>query len=85
MNNRIDELEPISTEKLLADFSDYTMIELAMEISELRETLVKEKKVSAAKQFKCERVEKELEELTTRINTARAHLRGDTEIPEETQ
>ena len=81
----IDELEPVSTEKLLSEFSDFTIAELVLEITELREAVELEKKISAAKQFKCERVEKELEELTTRINTARAHLRGDAETLEETK
>lgn len=85
MNDTNDELEPVSADKLLADFSDFTIAELVLEINELREALAQEKKVTAAKQYKCERVEKELEELTTRINTARAHLRGDVETPEETE
>lgn len=81
----MDQLEPVSTDKLVVDFSDYTIAELVLEIKELREALELEKKISAAKQFKCEKAEKELEELTTRINTARAHLRGDVETPEETE
>ncbi len=85
MNTKADELEPVNVEELLAHFSDYTIAELVMEIKQLREDLAQEKKVCAAKQFKCERVEKELEELTTRINTARSHLRGDPEPPEETE
>jgi hypothetical protein len=85
MNDTIDDLEPVDAENLLADFSDYTIAELVLEIKELRKSLAHEKKITAVKQFKCERAEKELEELTTRINTARAHLRGDTETPEETE
>jgi len=85
MNDTIDDLEPISPEQLLADFSDFTIAELVLEIQELREALAQEKKVSAAKQFKCEKAEEALEELTTRINTARANLRGETETPEETE
>ena len=85
MNTTSDVLDPVNVEKLIAHFSDYTIAELVLEIKELREALEQEKKLSAAKQFKCERAEKELEELTTRINTARAHLRGDVETPEETE
>ena len=85
MNNTTMDLEPISTEKLLADFSDFTIGELALEITELREALEKEKKLSAAKEFKIQKVAEELEELTTRINTARDALRGDITVPEETE
>lgn len=85
MNDETDELQPIAAEKLLAEFSDYTIAELVLEIKELRATLEQEKKISAAKQFKCEKAELALEELTTRINTARANLRGDDESPEETE
>ncbi len=85
MNTTSDDLEPVNVEKLIADFSDFTVAELVIEITELRTALEQEKKISAAKQYKCERVEKELEELTTRINTARIHLRGDAETPEETE
>jgi hypothetical protein len=83
MNDKTDDLQPLAVEKLLGEFSDFTIAELVLEVKELRETLEQEKKLTAAKQFKCERAEKELEELTTRINTARAHLRGDVETPEE--
>ncbi len=83
MNTTSDDLDPVNVEKLMVHFSDYTIAELVLEINELRTSLEQEKKLTAAKQFKCERVEKELEELTTRINTARSHLRGDPEIPEE--
>ena len=85
MNDETDELQPLAVEKLLGEFSDFTIAELVLEVKELREALGQEKKVSAAKQYKCERAEKELEELTTRINTARSHLRGDAETPEETE
>lgn len=84
MNTTSDDLEPVNVEELIADFSDFTIAELVLEIKELRAALEQEKKISAAKQFKCEKVVDELEELTTRINTARAHLRGD-EIEEETE
>jgi DNA integrity scanning protein DisA with diadenylate cyclase activity len=83
MNTTSDDLAPVNVEKLMTHFSDYTIAELVIEISELRTALEQEKKLTAAKQFKCERVEKELEELTTRINTARSHLRGDPEPAEE--
>lgn len=85
MNDETDELQPIAAEKLLAEFSDYTIAELVLEIKELRGAIEQEKKISAAKQFKCEKAEEALEELTTRINTARANLRGDTETAEETE
>jgi len=82
--NTINELEPISPEKLLADFSDYTIAELVMEIKELRNKLEQEKKITTAKEFRLQKTLVELEELTTRINTARANLRGDVKTPEET-
>ena len=82
MNDTTDDLKPVDPAKLLADFSDYTIAELVLEIKELRGALEQEKKVSAAKQFKCEKAEEALEELTTRINTARANLRGGAETPE---
>ena len=86
MNDKTqDTLEPVNVEKLMAHFSDFTIAELVIEISELRTALEQEKKLTAAKQFKCERAEKELEELTTRINTARAHLRGDADTAEDTE
>jgi hypothetical protein len=85
MNDKSDDLEPLNVEKLMAQFSDFTIAELVLEIKELREALEQEKKVSAAKEFKCQKAELELEELTTRINTARANLRGDVVLPEETE
>ena len=84
MNTTSDDLEPVNVEELVANFSDYTIAELVLEIKELRAALEQEKKISAAKEFKCKKVEEELKELTTRINTARSHLRGD-EIEEETE
>jgi len=81
----MDELEPIPTEKLLAEFSDFTIAELVVEIKELREALELEKKINAAKQFKCEKAELEIEELTTRINNATLALNGDKKAEVETE
>lgn len=80
-----DQLEPISTEKLLADFSDFTIAELVLEIKEGREKLEYEQKLCAAKEFKVQKLELEVEKLTTRINNATEALSEDVTTVEETE
>jgi len=79
------ELEPISTEKLLAEFSDFTIAELVLEIKEGREKLEHEQKVCAAKEFKLNKAEIEIEELTTRINNATEALHGAEKAEADTE
>lgn len=78
--NDTNDLEPVDVEKLLANFSDYTIAELVMEIKQLRSDLEQEKKVVAAKDFKLKNTEEELTKLKGRINTATAVLSGDSDI-----
>lgn len=80
MTDQHEILEPVDVEKLLANFSDYTIAELVMEIKQLREDLAQEKKVTAAKEFKLAKTEKELETLQGRINTASTVLSGESDI-----
>jgi len=80
MNDKSDDLEPLNVEKLMAQFSDFTIAELVLEIKELREKLEQEKKVCAAKEFKLQKTEEELETLSGRINTSITVLNGDSDI-----
>lgn len=80
MTDQHEILEPVDVEKLLANFSDYTIAELAMEIKQLREELAQEKKITAAKEFKLVKTEEELEKLNGRINTANTVLSGESDI-----
>ena len=80
-----DELQPIATEKLLAEFSDFTIAELVLEIKEGREKLEYEQKLCAAKEFKIQKAGLEIEELTTRINSATLALNGDKKAEVETE
>ena len=73
-------LEPVDVEKLLANFSDYTIAELVMEIKQLREELAQEKKVVAAKEFKLTKTEEQLELLKGRINTTITVLSGESDV-----
>lgn len=78
-----EQLEPISTEKLLVEFSDFTIAELVLEITEGREKLDYEKKLCAAKEFKLNKAEIEIEKLTTRINNATEALHEDAVVNQE--
>lgn len=80
MNDKTDELEPISTEKLLAEFSDFTIAELVLEIKEGREKLEYEQKLCAAKEFKLQKAEELIVVLEGRINTTITVLSGDSDI-----
>jgi len=80
-----DELEPISPEKLFTEFSDFSIAELIMEIKEGRDKLEHEIKLCAAKEFKVQKLELEVEKLTTRINNATEALQEDVTTVEETE
>lgn len=82
MNDTTDKLPPVDVVELLNNFSDFTIAELAMEITRLREKLEHEKKLVAAKEFKLQKAEEQIELLTTRINTATAALSGTTKTEE---
>lgn len=86
MNDTItDLLDPISIEKLLVDFADFTIAELVLEIKEGRDNLEHEKKLCAAKEFKLQKAELEIEKLITRINNATEALKEDAEMVGETE
>lgn len=78
MNDTTTELEPIPIEKLFAEFSDFTIAELVLEIKEGRKKLEYEQKLCAAKEFKLNKAELEIEKLTTRIDNATEALKDDT-------
>jgi len=80
MNDKSDDLEPLNVEKLMAQFSDFTIAELVLEIKELRETIEQEKKVCAAKEFKLQKAEELIEILEGRINTVTTVLSGESDI-----
>jgi len=80
MNDKSDDLEPLNVEKLMAQFSDFTIAELVLEIKEGREKLEHEQKVCAAKEFKLQKAEEELETLRGRINTSITVLGGESDI-----
>jgi hypothetical protein len=73
-------LEPVNVEKLMANFSDYTIAELVLEIKQLREKVEYEQKVVAAKEFKLTKAEEQLELLKGRINTTITVLNGESDI-----
>lgn len=75
-----DALEPLNVEELMAQFSDFTIAELILEIKELREAIEQEKKVSAAKEFKLQKAEELIEVLEGRINTVTTVLSGESDI-----
>ena len=80
MNNETkspEPLEPVNVEKLMANFSDYTIAELVLEIKQLREKVDYEQKVVAAKEFKLSKAEKLIEDLERKINTSITVLNGD--------
>ena len=79
------DLEPVNVEKLFEEFSDTSMAELMLTIKELREQLDHEQKLCAAKEFKLNKAEMEIEELTTRINNATVALNGDKKADIETE
>ena len=83
MNDTTDNLEPLNVEKLMAQFSDFTIAELVLEIKEGREKLDHEQKLCAAKEFKVQKLELEVEKLTTRINNATEALQEDVTTVEE--
>jgi hypothetical protein len=77
------DLEPVNVEELFAEFSDTSMAELMLTIKELRERIAHEQKLVAAKEFKLNKAESEIEELTTRINNATEALHGADEAETE--
>lgn len=80
MTDQYETLEPVDIEKLFAEFSDHSLAELMLTVKELREKLEHEQKVNAAKEFKLDRAEEELEKLNGRINTANTVLNGESDI-----
>ena len=75
-----DALEPLNVEELMAQFSDFTIAELILEIKELREAIEQEKKISAAKEFKLQKAEELIGILEGRINTVTTVLSGESDI-----
>ena len=82
-DNTFDDLEPVSPEKLFADFADFTIAELILEIKEGREALEKEKKAHAVDEFRRGKLEIECEDLRARIQGAELALSGKEEEIEE--
>jgi len=82
-DNTLENLEPVSVEKLFADFADFTIAELILEIKEGRDALEKEKKAHAVDEFARRKLETECEELKARIQGAELALSGQTEETEE--
>jgi len=78
-----DDLAPVSAEKLFADFADFTIAELILEIKEGREALEQEKKAHAVDEFARGKLEIECEDLRARINKAELALSGQEEEEEE--
>jgi len=80
MTDQYEVLEPVNVEKLFSEFSDHSIAELMLTISELREKLAHEQKLNAAKEYKLAKVEEELETLQGRINTVNTVLSGESDI-----
>lgn len=74
------DLEPVDIEKIFLEFSDHSLAELMLTIKDLREQRDHEQKVNAAKEFKLQKAEEELETLRGRINTSTAILQGESDI-----
>lgn len=83
VDNTLENLEPVSVEKLFVDFADFTIAELILEIKEGRIALEKEKKAHAVDEFARGKLEAECEDLRTRIEGAELALSGQTEEIEE--
>ena len=75
-----ESLEPVNVEKLMANFSDYTIAELVLEIKQLREKVDYEQKVVAAKEFKLTKAEEQVKLLQGRINSIMPILNGEADI-----
>lgn len=78
-----EDLEPVSTEKLFADFADFTIAELILEIKEGRNALEQEKKAHAVDEFARGKLKEECDNLRARINKAELALSGQTEETKE--
>lgn len=81
-------LEPISAEyaeKLIIEFSDYTIVELVLEIKEGREALEQEKKAHAVDEFARNKLQVKCDDLKERIRKAELSLSGEIEVVEETE
>lgn len=77
-----EDLEPIDTEKLFAEFGDSTLVELMLTVQELREALELEKKAHSYDERLLRIAEEELAELKERVSNACKTLQGE---PEEEQ
>ena len=73
-------LEPVDVAKLVEEFSDHSIAELMLTVKKLRERVEHEQKVGAAKEFKLQKAEEELELLRGRINTTITVLNGESDI-----
>ncbi len=81
MNNQFSEnLEPVPIEKLLAEYSDFTIAELILKIKEGEEALEKEKKRHAVDEFARAKAETKCDELSTKIQTAELALLDKEEV-----
>lgn len=69
-------LEPVPVEKLFADFADFTIAELILEIKEGRAALEIEKKALANSDFHRTKAEMECEDLKAKILAAEMALSG---------
>lgn len=78
-NQLIENLEPVSIEKLLAKYSDYTIAELVLKIKEVEEALEKEKKRHAADEFARAKAETKCVDLSIKIQNAELALSGKEE------
>lgn len=82
-DNTLENLEPVPVEKLFADFADFTIAELILEIKEGREALEREKKAHAVDEFARGKLEIACEDLRARIQGAELALSGQAEEIEE--
>lgn len=80
MNNQlVENLEPVCIEKLLAEYSDYTIAELVLKIKESEKALEKEKKRHAVDEFARAKAETKCVDLSIKIQKAELALSGKEE------
>lgn len=75
-----DILEPVNIAKVLEEFSDHTIAELALTIKDLRKELEHEKKAHSFDERQVILANEEIEKLTGRINSAATILNGEADI-----